>query len=289
MNVSKRYWSEEEIAQLYVLYKEKGLPAIEIAEILGRTKNSVWTKIKRLKIRHTPEQTFKIKHKNMSMENNPMWGKESWCKGETKETSLTIKNKAIKQSLTRKKLFQNGTLNLNGKSNPMYGVPSWNHGLTKENCDILKRMGKKISIAKKKEWANLSEEEKEKRRKHCAIIGAKCKKSKTTIEIKVEDELKNLKINYISNYYKSGFVFDFYLPKYNSVIECQGDYWHANPMKYSSSNINDIQRKNIERDNRKKKYLLDNNIPNLFLWGDDIRRNFNIIQNQIINLTNNYE
>ena len=288
-NISKKQWSKKEIDQLHDLYGNKGMASGDVATILGRTKNSVWVKIKRLKIKHSPEQTFKIKQKNMTGINNPMSGKQSWCKGETKETNTIVKNKAIKQSITRKELFIKGVLNLNGKNNPMYGLPSWNNGLTTENCDILKKMGEKSSILRKKEWANLSEIEKDKRRKHCAIIGAKCKKSKTTIELKIEEILKNYNINYVDNHYKNGFVFDFYLPDHNIVIECQGDYWHSNPRKYSSANINDIQRKNIDRDNRKKKYLSDNSIPNLFLWEYDIRRNLNSVKKQIKHIINNHE
>jgi G:T-mismatch repair DNA endonuclease (very short patch repair protein) len=77
------------------------------------------------------------------------------------------------------------------------------------------------------------------------------------------------------------FVFDFYIPSKNLVIECQGDYWHANPRKYGLNNTNDIQKKNIERDNRKKNYLLKNDIENLFIWEFDIKNNFHIIKKQI--------
>lgn len=281
MNSMKKIWTNEEIELVKKLYELEGLDTVKIAALMNRSKNSILVKIKRLKLKHTAEQTFKIKHNNMSGLSNPMYGKKAWCNGETKETNVIIKNKAIKQSITRKKLFAQGKLSLSGKHNPMYGTPSWSRGLSTESSDILKKSGEKISIFRKKEWENMTEEKKNERRKHCAIIGARCKKNKTTIELKVEEILKTASINYLDNYYKDGFVFDFYLPYLNAVIECQGDYWHANPAKYSFLNINNIQKTNLERDKRKKRYLTDNNMPALFLWEYDIKKKFNIIQKQI--------
>lgn len=270
----RKKWTKEELTSLQDLYCIKGMGAKEISKLLNRSKTSVWVKIKRLRFRHTANQTFAIKSKLRKGQNNPMYGKKSWCNGLRKNTSDIIKNKAKKQSTTRKNMFMNGELNLNGQNNPMFGKPSWCKGLTKENNDILKQIGIKSSIARKREWLNMSEEKKEKIRKHCAIIGSKCKKKKTSIEIKVEKLLNQYGISHIDNHYMGGFTFDFYLTETKSVIECQGDYWHCNPRKYKTSNINQIQQKNIIRDNKKLSYLNDNKIPYLFLWEYDIKNNF---------------
>jgi endogenous inhibitor of DNA gyrase (YacG/DUF329 family) len=71
------------------------------------------------------------------------------------------------------------------------------------------------------------------------------------------------------------YVLDFYGESYNLAIEVMGDYWHANPIKYTDYNtLHDIQKKDIKRDKSKKTYLnryYDINI--LYLWENDINKN----------------
>jgi len=278
---SKKTWTADEISQLYGLYSKQGLSAKEIAPMLRRTKTSVWVKIKRLKIRHSPSQTFRIKHDNTHGKNNPMYGKEAWCRGLTKENNIIVKNKAAKQSATRKMLFKKGILNLKGINNPMYGATSWSKGLTTETSSILKAAGEKQSLSRAIEWKNKPEVEKEKIRKRCRSMGARCRTNKTTIEIKIDQLLKNYHVPYFYNHNLGEFVPDFYLPCFNIVIECQGDYWHGNPIKYSDSALNAMQKNNINRDNRKKQYFIDNGIDSLFLWEQDINKNFGTVKEQI--------
>jgi G:T-mismatch repair DNA endonuclease (very short patch repair protein) len=279
----KKQWNKQEENLVKELYCEKGLSAESIAIILKRSKISVWSKIKRLKLKHSEEQIYKIKSQLRSGKNNPMYGKNAWCKGLTKETNEIIRTKSKLTSQTRKLLFSKNILNICGENNPMYGLISWNNGLTKETSPILKESGAKTSISKKNNWIALPEEEKNKIRKHCAIIGSRCKKKLTTIEIKVKSFLEQLGIDFIQNYYCGGFVFDFFIKSKNLVIECQGDYWHSNPRKYSDLNINEIQKNNKNRDERKKEYIQNNNINGLFIWEYDIRYNFSEVKTTIEN------
>lgn len=39
------------------------------------------------------------------------------------------------------------------------------------------------------------------------------------------------------------------------IIECDGDYWHANPVIYDYSNLTKSQKKNLQRDKFKDTYL----------------------------------
>jgi len=53
---------------------------------------------------------------------------------------------------------------------------------------------------------------------------------RTSIEIKMADELSERGIEYIEQYNLGDkFRLDFFLPEYNIVIECDGDYWHNLP------------------------------------------------------------
>ena len=103
-------------------------------------------------------------------------------------------------------------------------------------------------------------------------------------ETKVQDFLNQIGEEYETNYVKDGFAFDIYIKKYNLIIECQGDYWHMNPTVYKNKTPDLIQSKNIERDLKKLKYLTDNKYQHLFLWEYDIRKNFELVKNQIKNL-----
>lgn len=61
----------------------------------------------------------------------------------------------------------------------------------------------------------------------------------------------------------------------NLVIEIMGDYWHASPCKYKEyEKLNDIQKKDVIRDKRKRTYLSDRNYNILYLWESDINKDF---------------
>ena len=54
------------------------------------------------------------------------------------------------------------------------------------------------------------------------------------------------------------------------VIECQGDYWHANPRKYPSTSLNRNQAANVRRDKAKMTLLSRRGYSVLCLWERDI-------------------
>jgi very-short-patch-repair endonuclease len=69
------------------------------------------------------------------------------------------------------------------------------------------------------------------------------KNNRTSIEIKMANELNARRIEYIEQYNLGNkFALDFLLPEYGIVIECDGDYWHRLP-------------KNMARDKSKNAYV----------------------------------
>lgn len=73
-------------------------------------------------------------------------------------------------------------------------------------------------------------------RKKCSLGAMKAANTKnTSIELKVKKQLEENNISFKYQMYKfdrknkCGYIFDFYLPKYKMVIECDGDYWHSLP------------------------------------------------------------
>ena len=51
----------------------------------------------------------------------------------------------------------------------------------------------------------------------------------TDIELKLKNELLKRKIKFIHPYRIKNHIADFYIPKYNLIIECDGKYWHSKP------------------------------------------------------------
>ena len=73
-------------------------------------------------------------------------------------------------------------------------------------------------------------------------------------------------------------TYDFYLPKYNLLIEYQGEF-HDNSVSYQSEFDFALQ---IEHDNRKRQYTNDNNIQLLEIWYWDFN-NIEKILDKILN------
>lgn len=281
-----KFWGKDEINLIKKLYLDDGLSCEELYLIykkeFDRTKESVWLKIKRLKLKHTKDQTKEIKSRGRVGDKNGMFNKLSPLKGLTKENSDIIKEGALKLSIKRKEMFREGKLlRMEGSKNPMYGKKSWNNGLTKFNTESIFNGSLKSSITIKKNWLKKTEEEKQ-------IIVDRLQKSMiqkkkmNKIENKIKNLLEDNDINFIPNKYINGFYVDFFLIDFNLVIECDGDFWHANPKFYENKNLHLIQIKNKERDERKNKMLNDNSIDFLRFWEYDIHNNFNTVKSIIL-------
>lgn len=281
----QKLWKHEEEELLKKLYEIDGLSAIELypffIEKYNRPFNGVKVKIGRLKLRHTKEQIKNIKSRLNKGELNGMFGKQSPMKGLTSKTSEIIRIKSEKLSKKRKELFISGVLKpMSGSTNPMFGSIPWNYGLTKYDDDRIFKIGLKISENKKIEWENKTDEEKRLiiTRLNDAMIQTK---KPTKIENKIECFLKDNDIKYIKNKRFDVFIFDFYLNDFNLVIECDGDYWHANPKIYVDKKLTEAQIKNIDRDKRKNTLLKTKSINFIRFWECDINNNFETVKKQI--------
>ena len=282
------HWTAEELLLIKTFY-ESGLTVKETykkyCEIFGenRTEGAIGLAIKRHKYKHTKEQTSKLKSLATKGEKNPMFGKKSWSFGLTKETNDSLKSTSIKRSIAMKQLYKDGVLkgwvSMRGKS-------PWCKGLTSKTDERVKKIGEKLGIFSKERWKNYSQEEKD------LVIGrmtqaANKRKNNTAIEHRTKVVLDDLQIEYVQQFRVKRFVMDFYIEKYNLVIECQGDYWHGNPEKFKT--LNNVQLKNIERDKNKKIYLNDNNINFLFIWETDINKGNEALKKIILDFIENMQ
>jgi len=86
----------------------------------------------------------------------------------------------------------------------------------------------------------------------------------------IEQDIENIHPYYVKEIKA---FYDFYLPKYNTIIEVDGDFYHCNPIKYPNGSICKTQEKNLKRDQQKNQWAQDNSFKLLRFWETDINTN----------------
>lgn len=216
----------------------------------------------------------------------------------------------LKQSIIKKEIYV-------GENNPFFGkihsdktkknisktLISYfenndNAFLGKEHSNKSKE---KMSIKAKEFYNSLSEEEKKERnekvkigvnrfqdqnpeytkeirRKACfASIFSNSKFKINKIETIVSNKLSELNLDFSYSVILGNFQYDFGNKENKILIEVQGDYWHANPKKYTV--LNEIQQFKVEKDILKKEFALKHGFKLFYIWEDDIiKNNFSIME-----------
>jgi len=194
-----------------------------------------------------------------------------------------------------------------GKPSPMKGKKtgktSWNKGRPMSG-----EFKKKLSKLLKKTFANpeirrkMSERQRKmmedpKRREAVRIHTLKMYKSgkfpkqtHTKIEISLKEELVKRgyeeRKDFIHQYlFNNKFMCDFCFPKQKVIIEADGDFWHANPKKYTDkTKLHAHQIKGMIRDKSKTAYIkkVDNGSWTLLrFWGSDIEEDVSMCVDKI--------
>ena len=92
--------------------------------------------------------------------------------------------------------------------------------------------------------------------------------TESSLERKFKKILVTLGIEF-SQYFKiAGRIYDFYLPQTNTLIECNGDYWHGNPLKFKI--LNEEQKKGWARDVFKKCLAEKHGYRIYFIWEHEV-------------------
>lgn len=98
----------------------------------------------------------------------------------------------------------------------------------------------------------------------------------TSIEVKVVSVLDAFSVEYMHPYVLSvddnHREFDFYVPSLSTLIEVDGDYYHANPVYYDELEWNDIQRHTRENDKFKDDMVKKTSLRLLRFWETDVNR-----------------
>lgn len=91
----------------------------------------------------------------------------------------------------------------------------------------------------------------------------------TSIEIIVENILNENKIENIKQYNLFGYSFDFYLPEYKLIIECDGDYWHGYGLE--DNELDEVQRQSRYNDKIKTKKAIGAGYSLIRFWENEIK------------------
>ncbi|KPL59625.1 hypothetical protein AM506_09135 [Rossellomorea vietnamensis] len=105
---------------------------------------------------------------------------------------------------------------------------------------------------------------------------------KTNIEFLMEKYLQELNVKYKYSFMLQKRQYDFLLVEYKIIIECDGDYWHANPKFYPEPK--DWQKERIKIDLEKNEIAQCNGYHITRFWEDDILNNFDYVKNIIHDL-----
>lgn len=180
-----------------------------------------------------------------------------------------------------------------GENNPMHGHMPWNTGLTTVTDERLARMGMKqrgtikspetceklrvaraLSPMKARHTMPHSPETCEKMR----IITARrwatggFNKGPTGIQVKMREFLNTLPLTegFGEEVEEVYYSLDFAFKGAKLVIECDGDYFHINPLFYPDGPKDAIQRRNAGRDKAKNAFLRNRGWTVLRYWECDI-------------------
>lgn len=121
------------------------------------------------------------------------------------------------------------------------------------------------------------------------IFGNKGKLKDTTVEIFVEELIKQQGWRYVPQKAVRHLNYDFYLPDLNVLLEVQGDYWHCNPRLYPDGPKNSVQRENLQKNKNKREVAESQNIPLLEIWELDIQKGPEKTKQQILDFVEKYK
>jgi very-short-patch-repair endonuclease len=286
--VIKRKFTDEEERKICEEYFSEEKPStITLGERWGCDNNTIENAIKRngFKLRthkeiaketkkFTVEQELQIFSEYFSKEKpgTPALAKKWKCDGRTICNIIERNGGMLRnQSDARKGRFK-------GKNNFNYGKCA-SEDTRKKQSEA--KIGKYIGENNPFYNQHHSEETKQLLREKTILQMQNCKGpfKDTVPELKMKEILTFLNIPFEHQFRLGNCSFDFHVSNTNILIEVDGDYFHANPKKYST--LNSMQLKMRERDKRHDDAAKFNNYILLRFWEDDILNNIDIVKNEI--------
>jgi len=241
---------QNDVKKLYL----EGLGAQNISKKLNLPKHNILYFLRKEKLMKNRRSVDELEYESFWFENQKWYGyricprcnEDVLCYAQKKYLLFrNIRNKTKKGCLCRKCQSEF----YSGEKNPFYGKKHTEESVKK----MLKSQSKTLKPISKNEY----------------LIFDIIKSSVVTIQQFIIEK-------------KS---YDFYIPKYNLIIEYNGDYWHCNPIKYEPNYFNKKKRmyaKEIWEYDKYKLQLCEKYGYNLeVIWEKDFIENKNII-NEIL-------
>jgi very-short-patch-repair endonuclease len=113
------------------------------------------------------------------------------------------------------------------------------------------------------------------KRSRAAIERQKRQPKVSFLSIRFGEALNNSGLIPLPEQEVGSYVVDFLFPIEKFIIEIDGDYWHANPLKYDYTKLNKVQNKVVNKDKVENKYCQDNGYTMLRFWEQDINKDIN--------------
>ena len=160
-------------------------------------------------------------------EGNPMFGREGWCKGLTKDADDRLRTRAEQQT---------------GRK-------------ASDETRAKQRSARARHPLKARHTTPHSAETKIRARENTARLWAEGVFNRTSsIHIKMREFLTQLELTcpWKEEKQVKYFSMDFAFPSRKIAIECQGSYYHVDPRIYPNGPINAMQRRNFGRDKAKR-------------------------------------
>lgn len=270
----------------YISYKKLKVERIKIiCPNCGKEFETTQNEIDRGKGKYCSRKCVDL-HKKITYlgENNPMYGKSLTTEQKEKKSKIIKKTWEVEE--IRNKRIE-GLEKYRIKNGFFPGTDK--ESLEKRKMTILKKYGKEHNWSVQEVRDKCEKTCLERYGKNSWVIAQKSSKN-SKIEEEIFKFFDNLNIEYEKSYYvyfenekneKKYKIYDCYIPKYNLLIEADGDYWHGNPDYYSE--LNDTQLKNKQNDLFKNKLAKKFGYSLVRIWEHEIN---NLNFEKIINFIN---
>jgi len=227
---------------------------------------------------------------------------KTWNKGLTKETNKSLMKISRgmqgvpRKEETKRKLrihFLGKTYEERfgrQKSEEIKGKLSKVHLGEKQDKEWVKKRTTKGGETLRRRWAKGELRHPRLGKSHSIEAREKIKKSRklrvyktknTSIEIKIQEFLKQLGIEFFTHFYikdiRNKYRCDIFIPVQDGilqriVIECDGDYWHGNPEIFLDEKLTEKIIKQREIDDTRTKQLIEKGYNVLRIWENEIKR-----------------
>lgn len=223
-----KLWSKEE--ELYLKKHYERSKVNDICQVLGRSRQSVIRKAQRMELGEVRNYNkWNNKQVDYLTKNFNDTASETIADylGVTRQA---VNEKARKLGLKKSREYKRKVMSEALKGNKLrLGIRHTEEAKERISSTMKNIRGKASEkVRYRKIWNSFSEEKKHKITFN-SVKAMHKKKKDTTIELMIKDVIEKNNFKYEREKSIGKYRCDFYLPEYNLIVECDGDYWHSLP------------------------------------------------------------